>query len=211
MIIRDKDEFDWYTYTRDYYEKQMTTSPFRHILKNFSIIDGELSFHGNVCPNHAEIYNQVYSLGVKSVYECGFGGGQHLMNIYEIMRERGVDIEIGGCDISEEMIDMGMRLFNLDKYGFLGNLQIKDFSIPLLPDEVVKYDFVYAHAVTMHLSLANCRRFLENMKLISNKYVFLVENFAAHDYDGIIKEVFPNYTKTITYKYIPYGVLLTKK
>jgi hypothetical protein len=208
--MREQDEFDWYTYTKKFYEKQITTSSFSHLIKNFSITRGELNFHGNICPNHAEIYYQIYNLGVSSVYEAGFGAGQHLINIYEILRECGKEPVIGGCEISEEQLDMGMRLFNIDKYDFLANLQIIDYSIPLLPEEIVKYDFVFTHAVTMHLSTGNCRIFLNNMKLMSNKYIFLVENLASQYYDRLFAEIFPDYTKTITSRFIPYGVLLTK-
>jgi len=208
--MRDQDEYDWYTYTKRFCEEQITTSPFNHLVKNFSITRGELNFHGNICPNHAEIYYQAYSLGVNSVYEAGFGAGQHLINIYEILREAGREPTVGGCEISEEQLDMGMRLFNIDKYDFLANLQIIDFSVPLFPDEIVKYDFVFAHAVTMHLSRNNCKVFLENMKQISSKYIFLVENFRSQHYDELFAEIFPDYTKTITSRFIPYGVLLTK-
>ena len=208
----NKDEFNWFTYTKDSYERQITTSPFITLVKHFSITDGELNFHGNICPNHAEIYFQVYNLDVNSVYECGFGAGQHLINVYEILRESGRhDIKIGGCDISEDQLDMGIRLFNIDKYNFLSNLQIIDFAEPLDTEYLVKYDFVFVHAATMHMSNDRCRKFLFNMRLMTNKYVFIIENIKMHDYNGLIEEIFPDFDKSITSKYIPYGILLTKK
>jgi hypothetical protein len=62
----------------------------------------------------------------------------------------------------------------------------------------------------MHLAYDKAKEFLKNMRLISNKHVFLVENITSHNYDSMVVDVFPDYQRTNTTKYINYGILLTK-
>ena len=203
---RVTDEFNWDTYTADSYKAQIIDSEWDNIISDFSYGINDMVFKDNLCPNHAEIYHQVYSLDVSSVFECGFGAGQHLINLHLINDS----LLLGGCDISNNQLKVGIELFNVDKYPFYNNLSVFDFSLPL-PEDAVKYDFVYAHAVTMHLSYERCRQFLINMKLISNKYIFLIEGLGSHDYESLFDEIFEGYERVNTSRYIDYGILFIKK
>lgn len=200
-----KDDFIWSTYTKDVAEKETFGSGWDTTIKDFYFDNGEIIINDNIHPNYKEIFYQTLKLNVKSVYECGFGSGNTLINLYKINK----NIDIGGCDYCDSQMNMGVRRLNLDTYDFFKNLQIKDFSLPL-EENFIKYDFVYTQAVTMHLAYDKAKEFLKNMKLISNKYVFLVENIKSHDYDSLIADVFTEYHRTNTSKHINYGILLTK-
>ena len=56
-----------------------------------------------------------------------------------------------------------------------------------------KYDFVYSQAVMMHLSDDRARRFLSNMGKLSNQYIFFIENFTAHSFYKLVREVLPDF------------------
>lgn len=199
------DEFNWDIYTSDLYEKEIRNSDFDMEIKSFSIENDDIVFKDNIHLNHRELYYQVYKLGVKSVYECGFGCGMHLINIHKI----NPDININGCDYLKSQLDFGVRFLNIDKYDFYNKLEINDFSIPI-SDNLPKYDFVFSHAVTMHLSDSKAITFINNMKLISNKYIFLIENIKQHNYDDIFKKTFYDYDRINTSKYINNGILFIK-
>jgi len=200
-----KDDFDWSVYTLAFSEKELFGSGYDLIIEDFYIAEGELVFNDNIHPNCKELYHQVHKLNVKSVHECGFGAGNHLINLYKINDE----LDINGCDYCKSQMDLGIKRFNLDEYAFFKKLQIKDFSLPLR-EVSIKHDLVYTQAVTMHLSYDKAKEFLKNMRLISTKYIFLIENIKEHDYDGLIAKVFPDYQRISTSKYINYGILLIK-
>ena len=178
-----KDDFKWDTYTKEHYEPQInsiiknTSGKFGSgkdfIINNFSIKNNELVFEEQLHFNWMELYNQVYKLNVKSVYECGCGCTHHLINI-NIIRP---NIEIAGCDYSQSQIDLGYKYFNLEKYNFNNNIIVKDLTVENTVDEMKKYEFVYTHAVIMHLTDERAKYFLINMGKLSSRYIFLIENF----------------------------------
>lgn len=200
--FRQNDDYDWSKYSRghDLELQAMVNQGYSLLINDFEIDDNlELIFNNNLHSQWKEIYHQVFKLNPESAYECGCGTGQHLINI----RKTNNKVKLGGCDYSEEQLNLGCRRFNLDSYDFLDNLGVCDFSIPGMYSKIPTHEFVYAHAVIMHLSINNRINFLENMKRLSSKYIMLIDSKSV-EYDDIIDEVLPlsQYRRLTDFKYI---------
>ena len=209
--MKVKDDYNWEQYTQSHYEKELNGN-YRNqniamIVSDFNIVKNELVMNDNLHPNWKQLYHLIYKLGVKSVYECGCGCAHHLINAKIV----NPNLQVNGCDYSQSQIDLGYKYFNLQKYDFAKNLKVLDFVNVKDVESLGKHEFVYTQAVTMHLSFENAKKFMENMKKISSKYVFLVENINLHDYNKLVGEVFSDWEKIIDNKYINYGILLKRK
>ena len=189
------DDHRWSQYTKRY-EREMLEGwpdPTTMLASKFTEEKGELVMHSKrpLNANWKEIYHQVHRLKVKSVFECGCGPGEHLVNIYNM----NPDIVINGCDYSQSQLDLGRKYLNLEKYEFAKRLVVKDFTDSAGIDELGKHEFVYTQAVTMHLSYDNAKKFLLNMKELSTKYILLLENPSCHDYKKLVREALPEYKR----------------
>ena len=207
-----KDDFVWDTYTKDHYEREMIEVIQKRdnqdmIVNKFSEVNGEIVFHDNLHNNWKEIYHLVHKLGVKSVFECGCGCAHHLININKITP----NVEINGCDYAQSQIDLGYKYFDLHKYGFAKRLTVTDMVDGENIGSMGTHEFVYTQAVTMHLRLVKAKKFLYNMKKLSSKYVFLIENITAHNYESLIPEIFPEFDRVMDGKYLDTGILLKRK
>lgn len=209
--MKTQDCFNWENYTETFYEKEMSMltdkDNLSFLISNLSKKNNEIIFNDNLHNNWKELYHQVDKLKVKSVYECGCGNTHHLINISKIDNT----IDIGGCDYSQKQIDLGKKYFNLEKYEFEKNLKVIDLTKEL--EDIDKtYEFVFTQAVVMHLSYDRAKKFLYNMKKISNKYIFLIENQNNHNFDELIDNVFPEFDRVqLDKKYIDYAILLKRK
>ena len=193
------DDWNWDTYTEDSYEKELNVFLVKGdgngdgkdmIIKNSHVVNGELFFKDNLHPNWKEIYYQTHNLKINSVFECGCGCAHHLMNIYRINPQ----IDINGCDYSQSQIDLGKKYFQLGDYRFCNKIYVKDLSVPQNFGENEKYEFVYSHAVSMHLKHNKAKNMLMNMGRLSSKYIFMIENWTdSHNYDALIAETLPDF------------------
>jgi len=211
--MKTKDDFNWETYTSQYYEKEMEDI-FINKLKQALIItdvkfkDGEIDFVDDLHVNWKELYHTINKLGVKSIYECGCGCAHHLINSQIINPE----LVVNGSDYSRTQIDIGVKRFNLNDYEFANRLKVVDMVNIENVASLGKHEFVYTQAVTMHLSFERAKKFLTNMKELSSKYVYLIENITSHDYNKLILDVFPEFEIVdIRGKFINYGILLKRK
>lgn len=209
--MKEKDDFNWERYTELFYKKEMIT---HFINKNIPIIinkftyddNNEIIFNDDLHLNWKELYHQIHKLKVKSIFECGCGNGHHLINSQKI----NPNLIINGCDYSQSQIDLGKEYFNLNDYEFYNRLTVTDIINTKDISLLGKHEFVYTQAVTMHLAYDRAKKFLFNMKELSSKYIFLIENIAAHDYDKLISEIFPEFERIKTDKYINNGILLKR-
>jgi len=204
------DDFNWETYPQ-HYEGEIHDNLNKHgnpmLLKNFIILNGELVIEDNLHENWKEIHNQIFKLKVKSIFECDCGSAHGLMNNQKI----NPNLIVNGCDYSQSQIDLGHVYWGLGNYEFAKRLKVVDMTNVEDISSLGKHEFVYTQAVTMHLAYERAKKFLFNMKELSNKYIFLVENVTFHDYNALIAEVFPEFERIIDYKYINYGILLKRK
>tara|TARA_R110001599_G_scaffold195269_2_gene391598 strand:+ start:28 stop:663 length:636 start_codon:yes stop_codon:yes gene_type:complete len=206
------DDFGWDDYTEKYYEREMIDilqkrDKHNMIVSGFTVNDGELVFNDNLHGNWKEIYHQVHRLGVKSVFECGCGCAHHLINIKKITP----NVIINGCDYAQTQIDLGYKYYELEKYDFAKRLTVKDMTNSVGIADMGKHEFVFTQAVTMHLAYDKAKKFLINMRDLSSKYVFLIENVMAHDYNDLINEVFSEFERVRNSRYVSSGILLKRK
>ena len=210
MAIKEKDEYNWAEYTSEYAAQLETIAEKENDLfvNEVSFKESDVVFKDNIHPNWKEIYSTVVRLNPKSVYEVGCGCGMHLMNIKKMMPH----IEVGGCELLPSQVQLGITKYNLpnsifrniDFVDFTNTGNVKIFASPA--------EFVYSHAVCMHLSSEHAKSFLKNMSIIAEKYILLVEGVNNHEnwYD-MVKECLPEFEFELTSKYIDYGILLTRK
>ena len=117
------------------------------LIKSFDVTEKGLNYHDNLHGNWKGIYDEVFKLMPATAFECGCGGMYHLMNIKKLLP----DIIIGGCDLLQSQIDFGRRKFKVPNE-ILKNVSVRDFSASNGADGLGKHEFVYCHAVMMHLS-----------------------------------------------------------
>ena len=176
-MVKNKDDWNWNTYTKDGYESELNRVAIKRtmLIKNFERNNAGIIFKDTppLHSNWKEIYEHVYKLNVMSVFECGVGACYHLINIHKICPT----ISINGCDYSQSQINLGYKYFNLETYDFKNNITVRDLSILFEPQK--KYEFVYSHAVIMHLKDNKAKNFLLNMAKLSSKYIFLIENWSS--------------------------------
>jgi len=206
------DDYNWDTYTTDDYESQVFNTLTQKdgldlIIKNFKRDSlGELVFEDNLHDNWKEVYHFVDKFNVNSVYECGCGSGQHLINLRIINPK----LLIEGSDYSQSQIDLGKKYLNLSNYDIQDKLYTMDMTKDL-PNNIGKFDFVFTQAVTMHLRHSKALEFLKNMGKLSNKYILLIENINAHNYPNLIKESLPDFEIVNEKKYINNTINLKRK
>jgi 2-polyprenyl-3-methyl-5-hydroxy-6-metoxy-1,4-benzoquinol methylase len=207
-----EDEYIWDNYTKEYSQqvKEMEeTAGSDFLIKSFNVKNGEIQFTDRLHVNWKEIYQVAFQLSPSSIFECGCGGMYHLMNMRALLPHA----KIGGCDLLETQVKFGGDKFNIPN-DILNNIKIIDFSKNDAIEGFNKYDFVYCHAVVMHISYDKAVSFLKNMGAISNKYIMLVEGTAKHDYMDIFNDagLMEGFELSVPNKYIKNGsFLLTKK
>lgn len=177
------DEYNWEVYTQEYsaqvdeMERTAGKNGRDFLVKSWDFKpSGEIDFHDDLHGNWKGIYSAIHELKPKTVFECGCGGMYHLKNIKTLFPE----VVVGGCDLLQTQIDFGAKKFNISQ-DILQNVSVKDFTQPDATDGLGMYDFVFSHAVMMHLSQERGLKFLRNMIKISRKYIFFVEG-QQHNY-----------------------------
>jgi len=215
-IMKQKDDFNWETYTQFFYEKEMVDG--LQGRENLDmLVDGSYVDHAsgsivvysdNLHPNWKALYNQACTLEVSSVFECGAGCGHHLINLQKLRPE----LLINGCDYSQSQLDVGYKHFSLGEYSFAERLGVVDMTDPEATQDLPVSEFVYTQAVTMHLAWDRAKALLINMGKLSSKYVYLIENIHQHDYPALLKEALPEFEIINSDKsYIDTAILLKRK
>lgn len=112
------------------------------------------------------LYEQVYKLQPKTVFEVGFGYCNHLVSLNRLLP----DTQFSACDISTSQMDGAYKRYGAKLADF--ELFISDF---LLFNTSKKYDLVYSQAVVMHMSTERSMQAIEKMCELSNKYVLSLD------------------------------------
>lgn len=183
------DDFDWEGYNRNSYRHEMARDQGTHVtrlpLVRFSV-DGNrivLPDGQRLHPTHQVIYETVLELRPASVFECGFGGGDHLLNLLALMP----GLKVAGADIGE-----AQRQFALERNPELRDwpLQVLDMTQPIPATGVA--DFVYCNAVIMHIhGRGRHKQFIKNMVQLSKRFVLLRENWLRHDFSRDVRGLYP--------------------
>jgi hypothetical protein len=182
--LRRGDDYDWGEYHKHYAKEWAgASSNYAVEIGEFEIHDGQLIRPSGAQPLHPNIellFKVVLELDPKSVLEIGPGWGHQL-----IMINRVTGADVYGIDISLKQLDSALELFP----ELSGNLEVGDVTEPLTRQA----DLVYANAVTMHLGGARMYQAVSNMNDASRRAVFLVENWASHDYQAFCEDKGLNY------------------
>ena len=210
-----KDEYDWPVYTQEYSEQvdemEKTAGPNgSDFIVNDWHIDVEkntIDFKNNLHGNWKQLYTSVFECKPSSVFECGCGGMYHLKNIGILFP----NTEIHGVDLLQTQIDFGKKKFNIPQ-SIMKNIRVRNFATPDATKDLDQYDFVYSHAVMLHLSHVNAIQFLKNMTKIAKKHVFFIEG-PQHNYFQLLDEIGEtnNFNIEQLVKYNKNAFLLTRK
>ncbi len=213
--IKPDDEYLWEYYPEEYAAQLVDIKNNDHqdfFISNFDVISNpenvkqtEVIFRDNLHDNWKEIYQAAHLVQPKSIYEVGFGAGYHLYNLHKLLP----DAVITGCDLLQKQLEK-TREFSALPEDIVGSLHVRDITkgIPI----ATQYEFVFAHTVIMHLSTEHAVAAMKNMAMLSSKWIFLVEGVANHDkwYD-LVQSALPDWDFEMSTRYIPNGILLTKK
>jgi hypothetical protein len=184
----NKDDFEWSKYNK-VYAKQISK-----IEKNentlilpdgmYSIVGGKIVLEPSLLPlhpNHKLLYETIYNLNPSSVLEVGFGCGDHLHNIINILPKT----EFNGCDLLEDQ--MRFLLARHPELKTKANLFVHDIT---LSSPNIRVDLVYTQAVIMHIQKDdNHLHALKNIFKASKKYVVLMENWSRHNFYEDIRKI----------------------
>jgi hypothetical protein len=174
------DDFNWEGYNQNSYRREMERDQGTHVtrlkLVPFSI-DGSrivLPEGQRLHPTHQEIYETVLELRPASVFDCGYGGGDHLLNLLTLMP----GLQVGGADIGDAQRE----------FAFERNPELRDWPLEVLDltkpvQTVAVADLVYCNAVIMHVhGRGRHKQFIRNMVNLSKRFVLLRENWLRHDF-----------------------------
>jgi len=207
-MTKPNDEYVWDQYTPEYSNqiKQLQSHDgLDFMVTSFNHVNDQLAIHDNLHDNWREIYHVAWELKPASIFECGCGAMYHLQNLHTILP----DARVTGIDLLQSQIAFGKEFIGIDQT-IADNILIGDFSAEINIKE--SFEFVFSHAVIMHLNTERAQNFLRNMGRISTKYIFLVEGVANHEnWYQMVRDALPDYEFRLTEKFIDYGILLTKK
>jgi hypothetical protein len=190
---KQSDDYAWIDYTPTYAGEHSLPGVVHYLNDGDYAIDGQTAtFKTDWNGNMKQVVQQILwnRSAIKSVYECGCGGG---WNIYTIQRVF-PDLDCGGSDLVQSQIDHGKKhalaAGQTHAPGFHDRLRQIDMSDPGAPALVGRtYDLVFCQAVTMHLKDSRAVQFIQNMISISNRFVMMCENTAWQDYNRLFQLV----------------------
>lgn len=184
--IQNKDDFEWSEYNKAYTRQVSEVEKENTLILpegRYSIVEGKIILDPSLLPlnpNSKLLYETIYGLKPQSLFEVGFGGGDHLSNIKKLLPEA----EINGCDLLEDQ--MRFLYSRHPELKTSANLLIHDITAS---PPAINVDLVYTQAVIMHIQKDNRHlNAIRNIFRISKKYVVLMENWNNHNFfDDILK------------------------
>lgn len=164
-----KDDYDWnveYPHYHKWQTNDILSKKQQFFLKDFSI-DEKKNITANIHINQKFLYEFCLGNNLSSIFEVGFGYGNHLVNLRKIL---GYNVCLEGCDISVAQYNNSKIFHNIDKYNI--NFMIGDF-IDIRIDK--NYELIYSNAVLMHMSTDRAKKAIEKMVKYSDKYILIID------------------------------------
>ncbi len=193
-----RDDYEWDSYTRLNYGPSLTDFEARFTcqlskvdwrVENQRVVVSGLDLH----PRHRLIYELALTLNPVSIFECGFGGGDHLANLSLLLPH----VETLGADISSDQLALATT--RNSQVLARARLYLLDLTQPnAIPNLMNAAQFVYCQAVIQHIQ-GNDRhlQFMRNMWNISTRYIFFVESWQRHNFVADLRTLFPH---TVLYR-----------
>jgi SAM-dependent methyltransferase len=196
--LQAQDDYDWGSYSGLNYgpslakfDKRFTSqlSKAEWSTAGGRVVVSERPLH----PRHQLIYELAMKLDPGSLFECGFGGGDHLANLSLLLR----NAEICGADISADQLALATQ--RNSKALSRARLYVLDLTRPNGVTHLMNAaQFVYCQAVIMHIHGEDRHlHFMRNMWNISRRYLFFVENWQRHNFVADLRTLFPH---TVLYR-----------
>jgi len=188
-----RDDYDWSSYSRlsycpslDKFDRLFTSQLSK--AAKWSAVGGRVLVSGlPLHPRHRLIYELALQLDPVSIFECGFGGGDHLANLSLLLPSA----EIGGADISPDQLALANK--RNSEVLSRARLYVLDLTEPNAVTQLMNAaEFVYCQAVILHIH-GNERHlhFMRNMWRISTRYLFFVESWERHNFVADLHKLFP--------------------
>lgn len=191
--FQSRDDYDWVTYSQMNYSPSLAdfeahfTSQLSKV-ERWSSTGGRLVVSGRpLHPRHQLIYELALKLDPVSIFECGFGGGDHLANLSLLLPSA----EIWGADISPHQLALAAQ--RNSRVLSRARLYVLDLTEPNSVGHLENAtQFVYCQAVIMHIH-GNERHlhFMRNMWKLSTRYLFFVESWERHNFVADLHSLFP--------------------
>ena len=172
--MKYNDDFDWQSVYPAAHKQQTLELEQEHqfdLPKEHQVVGNKLIYDGKPLVKNAEfLYEKIYELKPKSVFEVGFGYCNHLLSIKRLLP----DIRLSGCDISYNQFNNGYIKYGDELRQLIktSDLYIGDF---LKLDLNKTFDLVYSQAVVMHMSTERAMKAIQKMCSISNQYVLCLD------------------------------------
>lgn len=184
-----KDMFNWSLYHLHFKgELKVGSKKLTQSLKDgdYVFTDGKLlQKNRSIKPLHSGhklLYETILQLHPSSVFEMGCGTGVHLHNLGILLPKA----TVCGIDLSERQLK-GLK----KDYPHLENAKQTDATIPFIVKPFDVCDIAFTQAVIMHIHTDNLYLIaLENLFLMSKKYVILMEGIRSRNYMDDIQKLF---------------------
>jgi hypothetical protein len=210
--LQHNDDYQWASYSKGKYGPLLTEFESHFCARladtKWEVCDGKLMVSGRpLHPNHQLIYELAVRLAPASLFECGFGGGDHLANLSLLLPKA----SIGGADISHDQ-----RALALERNGeSLRSATLHVLDVTRVNKKSRLYgtaEFVYCQAVIMHIHGGDRHlKFMRSMWDISSRYMLLVEDWRRHDFVRDLHVLFPNCALYCVATRHSAGILIDKK
>lgn len=181
--ISSGDDFNWDSYSRHYSEELKSIERSTRLVINsediIKVERGKIALREIsqvLLPSHHALYEAITWFEAKSVFEAGFGGGDHLANLSTIN---------GGLTLSGvDRLPSQLEILQERHPGLQGDFIVGDLTAPLTGEFPLGNEIVYSHAVLMHISERNGRfqTAINNVVRLASRAVVLVENWSQHDF-----------------------------
>lgn len=188
------DDYDWGSYSHLSYCPSLANFDARFTSQlskaaKWTAAGGQVSVSGPpLHPRHQLIYELALKLDPVSIFECGFGGGDHLANLSLLLPRA----EILGADISPDQFALASQ--RNSEVLSRAKLYVLDLTEPITVAQLMNAaQFVYCQAVIQHIH-GNERHlhFMRNMWRLSSRYLFFVESWERHNFVADLRRLFPN-------------------
>ena len=188
-----RDDYDWGSYSQLNYYPSLAEFDTRFTSQlskaaRWSAAGGRVVVSGRpLHPRHQLIYELTVKLDPGSIFECGFGGGDHLANLSLLLPSA----EILGADISSDQLALATQ--RNSELLSRARLYVLDLTEPNSIKHLMNAaQFVYCQAVIQHIH-GNERHlhFIRNMWRISTRYLFFVESWERHNFVADLRNLFP--------------------
>lgn len=188
-----RDDYDWGSYSHLNYCPNLVSFDTRFTTQlskavGWTAEGGRLVVSGRpLHPRHRLIYELALKLDPVSIFECGFGGGDHLANLSLLLPRA----KILGADISPDQLALAIQR-NSDVLS-RARLYVVDLAEPNSVTQLTNSaQLVYCQAVIQHIH-GNERHlhFMRNMWRVSTRYLFFVESWERHNFVADLRNLFP--------------------